>query len=238
VPSAYEVDEMPTTQAALLILVLAVLPGIPGNAVYRVLVGVSWREPQWETVLRLIGLSAMGLVLYVIAAQLLHLPPARHVFPSSYAATALGPETLSSLVAPYLGHFVGSVAAGTAAAFSEWGINRAARVTRYPDAWWAFVNQHVPRSWVVLALDNGDSLVGVVANADVDVPREQRDIVLKEPGRYDEKSKNYLALRYQYLFIPGERIASIAVQYNPEVHGARLTAVGEAMFSRQEAPHA
>ena len=55
---------MPTTLTALLILLFAIVPGMFGEMVYRIIAGTDWRETQWSKVARIIGISIAGLVLH------------------------------------------------------------------------------------------------------------------------------------------------------------------------------
>jgi hypothetical protein len=55
---------MPTSAAALLILVIAIVPGALGNVVFTRLVGTDWREKELSTVVRVLAISVFGLALY------------------------------------------------------------------------------------------------------------------------------------------------------------------------------
>jgi hypothetical protein len=59
---------MPTTASAVLVVLLALLPGYVGAFFLQHLGGRDWRE----------RVSAVGLALYVIPAAALDWPPARH----------------------------------------------------------------------------------------------------------------------------------------------------------------
>ena len=62
---------MPTTITALLIITIAVFPGLIGDRVYQFIVGVDWREKEFRTILRLIGFSVIGVVIYSIAHSII-----------------------------------------------------------------------------------------------------------------------------------------------------------------------
>ena len=72
---------MPTTLTALLILLFAIVPGMFGEMVYRIIAGTDWRETQWSKVARIIGISIAGLVLYIVLASLTGLPTPQYLFP-------------------------------------------------------------------------------------------------------------------------------------------------------------
>ncbi len=55
---------MPTTPAEILIIALVILPGLLGDRVYKLLVGIDWREKEWRGILRLIAFSVAGAALY------------------------------------------------------------------------------------------------------------------------------------------------------------------------------
>jgi hypothetical protein len=52
---------MPSRLEAVLIAFFALSPGIPGDAVYKVLVGADWRQKDWQAFIRLVLFSAFGL---------------------------------------------------------------------------------------------------------------------------------------------------------------------------------
>lgn len=75
---------MPTTITALIIIIVAIFPGVLGNKAYQMLVGINWREKEFQVLLRLAGFSVIGAVLYTIASDLIDfLPPPLHLLPSS-----------------------------------------------------------------------------------------------------------------------------------------------------------
>ena len=57
---------MPTTLNALFIIIVAIFPGMLGNKAYQMLVGINWREKDFQVIFRLAGFSVIGAVLYSI----------------------------------------------------------------------------------------------------------------------------------------------------------------------------
>lgn len=57
---------MPTTLSSLLIIVFALIPGLPGRTIYRILLGRDWREDAWDKGLQFVAFSVFGLALYSV----------------------------------------------------------------------------------------------------------------------------------------------------------------------------
>ncbi len=100
---------MPTSITALLIITIAVFPGLIGNRIYQTMVGVDWREKEFRTVLRLIGFSVVGVVIYSITAALFGWPIVSHLLPETYFSIKLNAENLNKIFVPYTGHLVGGL---------------------------------------------------------------------------------------------------------------------------------
>lgn len=220
---------MPTTVVGIVILVVAILPGVPGDKVYRLLVGWDWREDQWQRVIRLVGFSVFGLALYATLGSVLPVPAPLYLAPEHVVTAFREPSLLPSLFGALVGHFSASGVAGFLAAVIARGSGRWTPFTVYPDAWEHFVRELVREHWVVVSLDDGSSYAGMLDLADTSVREEERDLVLTEPAEYDPNDAEYKAMRYQFLFLPGRLISSIAVVHDPE-SDARVTSVGETVF--------
>jgi hypothetical protein len=93
---------MPTTAAAVLVIVVAIIPGALGSHLYAVLNGLDWRRKEWDTAIRYIAFSILGLVLYVLLAEPLHWLPAAHVIPDPYTDPRLQTGSLARLAVPWL----------------------------------------------------------------------------------------------------------------------------------------
>ena len=135
---------MPTTITALIILIVAIFPGVLGNRVYQVLVGIDWREKEFQVILRLAGFSVVGAVIYTIVADLsIFVPLPLHLIPSSYESLSASPENLLKIIYPYVGHLISGFMAGV---FAAWGVILLAKcssTTAYPGAWDDFVRKFV-----------------------------------------------------------------------------------------------
>ena len=214
-----------------LILALVVFPGVPGDRIYRKVVGVDWREKEWQSVLRLISFSLGGLIIYVIADWRGSYPPI-YLFPESFKDGSITPATLRHAVIPYVGHlvgagFVGFVAALFAKLTAHW-------VSVYPSAWDHFIRTSVPKHLVIVSLTNRDAYAGIIKNVDLSVPQSERDIVLGEPALYDESANDYIALAYSSLFLPASLISSIAVVHDSNLDKHRLSEVGHSIFKEEK----
>lgn len=222
---------MPNSLAAVLIAVLVIFPGLLGNWVYQNVVGTDWREQQWQRVLRLLGFSVVGFVLYTIGAGLFDWPLPVHVFPTTYDELRPERKDLSAVAFPYLGHLAGSFLAGFFGAWGAKGIARMASSTAYPAAWDDFVRSCTSGRWVIAALKNEEVYAGRIRTADVGVATEDRDVILEEPCQLED-GKRYRALNYQYLFIRADNLYSIAAVHKPEFDN-RTVAVGESLFEEK-----
>lgn len=223
---------MPTTVAAALVLVFAMFPGFVGNRVYESFVGLDWREREWRTVMRLVGLSVTGAVMYTMFASAMGLQPPVHLFPSTFQNLAPESATLFDVSAAYVGHLIASAVAGGLAIGSATLLARLSSVSMYPSAWDDFARSYAPKHWVVVGLINGQVYAGKLKNSDVAVAMEDRDLVLEEPCIYDVATKQYVAVAYQYLFIPAATWFSVAVVQDSS--DERTVPVGEPLFVSQQ----
>lgn len=222
----------PSTIAALVIAALGVLPGVPGEKCYRLLVGGDFREETWSRVLRLIGFSVFGLVLYIASTRLLRLPFPPYLLPDAFQR--LTPATAYDSAIALLGHFVGSALAGGGAALAIRTVDHLAWRTAYGSAWEHFISVSIHSHWVVVGLQNGESYAGYVDVADSKLYSADRDVILLEPARYDVGEKRFRATEYQAMFLPGAMISSIATVSELGTD-QRLTKPGEDIFVSEEA---
>ena len=220
---------MPTTLTALLILLFAIVPGMFGEMVYRIIAGTDWRENQWSKVARIIGISIAGLVLYIVMASLAGLPVPQYLFPSNFSEEVFKPSILPGMAFTYVGHAAFAALAGTLGAYVVRGMAKLSPVSTYPDTWDVFARDLVPRHWVVVTLTSGVSYAGMVERADFSVQQSERDIVLAEPALYIEEKGEYVTQSYQYLFLPGALVDTVAVYYDPAVD-ERVTPVNQNLF--------
>lgn len=221
---------MPTTITALIIIIVAIFPGVLGNRAYQMIVGIDWRDKEFQVILRLAGFSVVGAVLYTIVADLVSfLPLPLHLIPSSYESISDNPKNLLNIIYPYIGHLVGGFIAGVLAALVVLLLAKISSTTAFPGAWDDFIRKHVSKHWVIIGLTNGDIYAGKIKTADLSVSKSERDIVLEEPCLYEKETGNYRSLNYQYIFVPSDNLYSLAVVHDPKID-KRIISVGENLF--------
>jgi hypothetical protein len=217
-----------------LVLLLAIFPGVLGGRIYHLLVGVDWREKEWQSALRLLGFSIFGATLYSVFASWVHLLPPTHLFPATYITVAADPRLIARLVfLPYTGHLIGGTLAGLGAALATRALARFSSGSAHPCAWDDFIRRYAPGHWVTVGLTNGEAYAGKLLYADVGVASGERDLVLGEPAVYEPGSGNYIATSHQHLFITAANLSSIATYYDPAmdnrtVQPSQLLFTGEA----------
>jgi hypothetical protein len=225
--------ELPNSVAALLIAAFAILPGVPGERIYTMLVGWDWREDKWWRTLRLLAFSLVGLSAYAIFAALVGAPLPAYISPAAFER--LRPGQIAELSVAFLGHVAGAAVSGVAAGYAVRALARLTSRSAYSSAWDHFINSCAKSRWVTVGLANGQVYAGYVDKADVSVAATDRDLILREPALYDETQKTYRATPYQTMFLLGSTIASIAAVSDP--HGdERITTAGEDVFA-PEIPH-
>ena len=217
------------TVAGLLVMLVAVLPGLLGDRAYRALAGVSWREKEFQQLLRLLAFSAFGLAGYTFLASRRLWPLPEYVVPSTYANGAFQVQALPSLAIAYIGHWVGAAIVGTIAGVVVVGLRRLGTGLGERDAWDHFIHSAVPRHWVVIRTESGESYAGFIERADVSVEPNFRDIILKEPYIWNDGTKTYQPTYQQALFLQGTKVASVAVIHDP-VQDSRIVQIGEVPF--------
>jgi hypothetical protein len=215
----------------LIIALFALLPGVPAEWYYRLLVGIDWREDKWARTLRLLGFSTFGLALYIAVAPILRAPQPSYILPKDIQL--IGISDLPKLAIAFLGHVVGSVVIAVATAFMATASSRLARRVAYVTAWDRFVNVSMPHRWVVVALQSGEVYAGYVEAADMSVAAAERDILLREPALFSETDQSYRALEYGALFLVGSSIASVGVLYDPQ-RDERMVDPGALLFPRNQ----
>lgn len=224
---------MPTSVTAVLVALIAVFPGLIGNWVYQNLVGVDWREKEWRSILRMLGFSIIGAVLYSVLAGAFGWPPAVHLFPSAYPKLAPTSDQINAIFIPYAGHLVGGFVAGILAAWGAKVIARLSAASAFPGAWDDFIRTCTAHHWVVVALSNNEVYAGKLRSADLGVASTERELILEEPCLFEESSGYYRALGHQYLFIPAGALHSIAAVYEPQLD-ERTVGVGNTLFEKGE----
>jgi hypothetical protein len=220
---------MPTTLASFLIILLAIFPGALADKLYRMIMGVNWREKEWQIIIRLLGFSLSGIILYSVIAYYLGWPQPIYIFPSNYNADVLKPESLPLIFIPYGGHFLSATLIGLLSAVAMRFLGR--WVPTYTGAWEDFIRLSVPEHWVVVTLNSGEVYAGILQSADTSVKQDERDLVLLEPALYRKKEGKYVASSYHSMFLPAKIVYSIAAVYNPETDTERVSAVRQQLFT-------
>jgi hypothetical protein len=221
--------ELPTTVAALLIAAFAVLPGVPGEKIYTLLVGWDWREDKWLRTLRILSFSLVGLAVYAIVAPMIGAPPPAYISPKSIEQMTAA--QIAVFAAAFLGHVAGASMCGALAGLA---IRIAARLTArsaYSSSWDHFMKACVRGRWVTVRLTTGETYAGFIDTADVSVAANERDVILREPAMYDEQRRTYRSLQYQTMFLLGSTLAAVTDLSIDK----RITRVGEELF--QEDSH-
>jgi hypothetical protein len=224
---------IPDTLTAVLIIVLGILPGLPGDKVYRAMAGVSWREKDTQHGIRLLSFSAAGLAVYASVAAPFGWPMPSYIVPNTYSAETFSASVIPTLGGAYLGHVAGATLAGLTAAGLRLGLAKVLTSGVHNDAWDQFVNKSTPKHWVLIHLTSGEIYSGILDHADVAVEPEYRDIILSEPAIYEDDQARYVSTSHQHLFIPGSAIASMATVYDPTCDQDRVVQPGAVLFGTQ-----
>jgi hypothetical protein len=206
---------MPQTLDGLLIFLITLIPGVPGEVIYNALVGLDWREDKIRRSVRVVLISVSGLIVYVLAAYVTGLPMPRYVLPQTYQAPVTD-HTLAVMALTYLGHAACSSCTAVLMAKAWSALASQNQQTAFPSAWDDFLRDKVGAHWVVVALTNGQAYAGMLETADEGVPRDERDMLLREPALYEDDANDYRSLEYQYLFISANLVDSVAVMYDAE----------------------
>ncbi len=209
--------DIPTTAAGLLVILLGVLPGLPGDYIYRTWIGVSWRERDVHHLLRLLSFSLLGLVVYSVLAMWADWYLPEYVIPMTFTSDRFSAADIPRLGIAYLGHFSGSAIVGGVSAAGMRFLGRFAPYSAQRDTWDHFIRITVPGHWVLVTLNSGDTYAGILDHADVTVEPQYRDLILSEPYMFDAESREYQLTYQQFLFLRGSDVASIAVVYAPEL---------------------
>jgi len=221
----------PSTIGALIIIAICVLPGVPGEKVYGLLIGGDWREEAWSRVLRMIGFSVLGLMLYITATGIFRLPFPPYLLPRM--VPNLTPQVIYASTIALFGHFAGATVAGAGSALVMRLLGHIASRSAYGSAWEHFIRDSIDGHWVVIGLQNGDAYAGYIRVVDSKLNSPDRDVLLLEPARFDEVQQRYRATEYQALFLAGATISSIATVHDPGTD-ARLTQPGEDIFAAED----
>lgn len=224
---------MPTTITMLVIIIFAILPGIPAYLIYKAMNGFDWRKNDWERITLIIGFSLLGLILYTIISGITILPEPIYVIPSTFSQYNFQIETLYLIAFSLLGHCVASLIIGIIWVYSVRFITKHTQVSALPSAWDYYVFCCIPNHWVVVTLTNDESYAGILEYTDTAVCQGERDVILREPAKYNGKLQNYEVLSYQHLYLPSNLIFSIATLTDKEKDN-RINKIGTVLFQKEE----
>lgn len=223
---------MPSTINGLIIFIVVLLPGVPGERLYNSWTGLDWRENKLQRTIRIVSISIAGLVPYIIAAHASGLPLPLYIFPETY--TAITGADLVQIAWAYTGHTGFAITAAAVGGYLQDWMAEQRDQTTYPSAWDDLVRDLADGRWIVVALKNGDVFLGGLQEADINAPREDRDLILSQPARYSDAEEDYIGTDYQYLYLPQAQIESIAVMYDRQKDGDRWVNPGMRVFSKQD----
>jgi len=94
------------------------------------------------------------------------------------------------------------------------------------------ITNNVPKHWVIVKLTNNETLAGTLEFGDISVCREDGNIILREPAKYNTKIRNYEVLCYEQIFIPASLVASIGTVPN-EMDINRVSKIGTNSFTKE-----
>lgn len=210
----------------IVLLAIAMAPGVPGELFYSNLTGRDWRENRLYHVTRVVLISIIGLVLYILVANCFGWSFPLYVMPSTFNE-GLTKQATAVMATAYLGHLVSASGVGVLSGLGYRRWISATGGTIEPFAWDDLLNEHVEGRWVVVDLIGDRAYAGIIETGDDYVPADQRDILLKEPALYrdGESGEGYYTLEYQHLYLPANLIESVAVVH--EEDDERITDIGE-----------
>jgi hypothetical protein len=196
---------------ALLVVLLLALPGIAGNAIYTKVTGTTWREEPWRIIFRVFSISIGGLLLYAIVGSLVNTPLPNYLSLETLDTFALKRTASLRMALACLGQFIAAMIVGfIAGKVSQW-LASGTRQTRFVDGWHEFVSVHANGHWVVVGINGGATYAGYVQMAGAEKKADERDIILSEPAVYQTDQEKYVPLPYNYLYLPGKVVDSVAI---------------------------
>lgn len=219
----------------LLIVILGIMPGIPGDRVHSWLIGKSWLEKDFEYIIRILGFSVTGFLGYSILSSWLNWPSPIHVLPSTYDGLGVTTDGLSEIGFGYLGHLAVSMVVGGFMGLLHRLVAKCfpSKYGRHRDSWDEFVKVCAQERWITVNLRDGTVYVSILEQADIEREPNFRDLILKEPAIWDEALQNYIATNMLYLYIRGDQIASVSSLTRDR--DKRLTVIGEPIFRKENA---
>lgn len=198
----------------ILTVILVLMPGIPGDWIYRLMVGSGWRDSTFDRVTRVLFLSVLGFSIYSFAAERSCLPAPTHALGLGVGSSHL--DVAAGFIGwGWIGHLVTTAVLGISSALLIRSVSSVLPVT-YADSWDEFVKSHVPEHWVEVRTGDGSLLVGVVAFAATGVRPAERDVILADPYIRDADGA-LIRMGYDHVFLPADVIESIVtITQDPE----------------------
>ena len=206
---------MPSSIDALLIIIFAVVPGLPGEKLYRDILGIDQRESNWDRVTRVITISLVGFALYASIGWVFNLPV--YNYPEPFPDDLARSLYVRSTALAFVGHASAAFLVGVGAGFSVRLLNRSLASTAARDTWPHFLRIDAAGHYVLATLKNTECFRGILYMADASVEAEERDIVLQDPALFELTKGTYEPLPYKHIFLPGRMISTIATLYDPAI---------------------
>jgi hypothetical protein len=201
---------MSDTLNALLVILFFALPGIAGNAIYMKATGINWREEPGRTVVRIFSISLGGLLLYVLVGSLLNAPLPSYLSLDTLDTLALRRTASIRMSIAFIGHLLAAILVGFAAAKMS-QVGKGPGQTGFVDGWHEFVSAHANGHRAVVETNRGATYAGYIQMAGPEKKADERDVILAEPAVYRADQDKYLPLPYNYLFLPGKIVDSVAI---------------------------
>lgn len=226
---------LPTTLTGLFVFLVALIPGVPGEALFNRHAWQDWREETWVRVVRIVLISIFGLLAYSLISAFVFRPLLGgglplHVFPTTFTQS-FSPQMLGPLAVGYLGHSVSALVVGDLSGRAYGHIAEETGLLKAPPVWDEFAGDLMHNRWIILELESGEVVAGIPVGADTEVPQSERDIVVREPAFWDPEKQTYIASPLQFYFVPAAHVQSVAVYQDKEQDAERITTPGEPIFS-------
>lgn len=225
---------MPTTLTAAVVMVVLLVPGIIGESIYSRAVRSDRDRNDILIILRVVMVSALGLIVYMTLSQICGLPYPSYLSRDIYNENNLeivNHNTIKEILLPYMGHIVLSTIIGIIGVPLSGLVRALFGQSPYDSAWDAFCLSfaRTPKGlgrWVQVTLIDGRLIIGILRAFDVYDKDGDRDIVLEEPEYWNDITQEYEIYPIQSIFLSAGQISAIGVLYDESLD-ARETRVPE-----------
>lgn len=208
---------MPTEINSVLIFILAILPGIPGEKIFISFSGSDWREKVWQKAIRILMFSVLGFIIYSAFTSITNFPKPIYIFPATFSSGSIETIDIGLISIAYLSHWIASGLVGLVTGIFVSFIGKKQPTLVYPSTWDIFLRSHTASHWVVITLTNSQVLKGFIASAELSVGSTERDIILEEPAIFLTEENRYSVLPYKSIFLTSNIIFSIAIIHDPDI---------------------